>query len=112
MKSVLFALLTLVVWGVADSSFNKANAFAVVLHCEQGNPNSWKTCEASPEDAGMYIWTVSGGAQLDSGVCTTTSNVCTAICTKGSRSGRLHVSVYDTSGALIGTASRSLGCIT
>lgn len=111
MKSMFIAALVVFVCGVADSGFNTASAQGVSLTCEQGAPNSWKTCEAQPDDAGMYIWTVTGGGQLDSSVCTSTSNVCTAICKKGSRSGQIQVAVYSTSGALIGNANRSLGCV-
>lgn len=84
---------------------------AIILTCEQGHVNSWKICEVRPEGYASYIWTASNGAVLDPFVCTTTSTACTAYCSRGSTSGKISVSIYDSNHQLVGARSKSLGCV-
>lgn len=110
MKSVQAFLLASasLVFGAAYSGSAQA---VVTLQCEQGAPGSWKLCEAQPEGQATYVWSVSGGGVLDPYVCTAGSNLCTAFCKMGSRSGYLNVSVYNSANQLVGSARKSLGCV-
>jgi len=103
--------LVLVCAVLAICGMYSTSASAVTISCEQGAPGSWKVCEAHPEGYSKYVWSVSGGGVLDPYVCTIDSTVCTAFCQRGSRSGFLNVSVYNQLDQLVGTASKSLGCV-
>lgn len=110
MKSATASIIASIALAVGALWSTPAQA-AVTLICEQGAPGSWKMCEAQPEGQPTYVWSVSGGGILDPYVCTSNSNICTAFCKQGSRSGYLNVSVYNSSNQLIGSASKSLGCV-
>lgn len=110
MKLTAMFLLVSLVSAVGLTYSPPAHA-TVTLTCEQGAPGSWKFCEVAPEGYPTYIWSVSGGGVLDPYVCTSTSTACTAFCMRGSRTGFLHVSIYNSSNQLIGSATRGLGCV-
>lgn len=110
MKSIVIPVLATGILTLGFSYSEPARA-AAKLTCEQGAPGSWKVCEAMPEGYPKYIWTVSGGGIMDPYVCTSDSNLCTAFCMRGSTSGFLHVSIYNSSNQLVGSTSKSLGCV-
>jgi hypothetical protein len=88
-----------------------AHATGPVLHCEQGNQNSWKVCELLPDTFARYVWTASGSATIDSIVCSETSSVCTAWCPHTKVPGYIHVTVYDFYDNPVASRTRSIGCL-
>ncbi|MBL8263893.1 MAG: hypothetical protein JNM58_15855 [Xanthomonadaceae bacterium] len=112
MKQILFSLASVVLVAACMLPANEAGAQSTLtLTCEGGDPNSWKVCEVQPDTYPTYVWSVSGRGVLDPSVCNSSSSICTAYCQAGTGSGTLHVSVYNSANQLVGTRSKSLGCV-
>lgn len=92
---------------------NEAKAYDFYISCESGHVNSWKLCEAVTDYPGQktYQWYGNYNALLASN-CANNRRLCSTYCGSGSNSSTaIFVNVLNASGQLVGTASKTIGCI-
>lgn len=91
----------------------EAKAYDFGVTCEGGAPNSWKMCEAITDYPGTktYQWYGNAGALLANN-CQRGKQFCSTYCGIGSNSSTaIFVNVLNVSGQLVGTASKTIGCV-
>lgn len=102
------AVLALGCWGAGE-----AKAYDFYLTCEQGAPSSWKMCEAVTDYPGpkTFQWYGNTGTLLADN-CRTGRRFCSTYCGAGSTANTaIFLNVLNSSGQLVGTASKTIGCI-
>ena len=106
-----------IAWGAAavaaalGMSLAYAQSYDYYVTCEGGHYNSFKACEAvTSYPAGKrHQWWGDQGVILSSN-CFTGGRFCSVYCDGGISSGSVYVNFINSSGQLLGTASKSIGC--